>query len=1062
MSHLFAIHTYGSERVRDANSGETVSAYKLGYYGTESAVLVALYGQRARKVAVSRASYHYVALDKDAPKAVHGGYFLFDLTDDELARAEAVTRRFPHDSSVSCYRWMNGAWHDLPTAKRDYKPIAHLYLAISRIKPGDHRAARLDESDSASANTDRLILTREGDWYWISGDTYPHRELLKRWGCRWGKKRQAWYYIGMTLPSAIQDLIDRLTVPVAPPIALSDPIPTNAEAILPPEPPFKPNDRVRHTTFDTGIGKIIKLRNDKGNPSSDGDWLYEVQFPDDDAHLYYASALTPVDPSGPDAKMFDHHRPFYQLGATVYLTRSIYTQLEKPSIVGGTAVTLIARHDLRQWEGERKTDWGYQVRLADGQTHYVFDYQVSHRQSNDAVHKLPELDVHKYGSSDALRREIVNRIAHRNRIGEQPNFDEPKPSATATPTEAPAKSTSSQPQFTLGQRVYLIRNLYRSGKKGDLWPAGGAAVVGDCHNIETYTEFLDRYGYRIQINGESVYVPESFLANQAPLNNGVSGSEPVRLIPGLSAEAMLLENIERRNHIGQYPMVYPSEVTTALTETDTRVAPLLAGSFVYLTVEKRNPDDQRRPFPIGTHGMLRHENGYDPPRGRRYEVRINDGGTLIDVWEDEFREYDPDIPRFKVGDPVMRIHRHDLGIGTIQTLASRRKGDDHQYYQVKYRTNGTVRERDIDLVDAKLIPVAVADTPKKPNSLQEWLNITLQSADQAKQVEQAILKTQKHGWQGDLMKEREIQAAIFAVVKDEYLTETLFKRYCDYAMTSPTHDPHTPIVAQQADAMSSLLAMAGMSEADEVTPVIVEPPKIIITQPNLNPDDPVVQAIERVGTMTLKPYQAPKVQVSGIRIPQQPCGELTGSISGGIHCYGWAVHAGVCLYLNFGGPRTGVEAIRAKLSKGQIVSCIPDEAEAIELTAGEGNTGKYTPYFALMPEVKFTHLILIHEKVLNPNTSGEGIAPYAFVIEASPEQAQAQVWQHVRELVKITVFVQWIPYLWEAGIQAHLIQLTRSAGGITIWAIQMNRVAWTQVITAGLANRLIGLTLNPV
>ena len=68
--------------------------------------------------------------------------------------------------------------------------------------------------------------------------------------------------------------------------------------------------------------------------------------------------------------------------------------------------------------------------------------------------------------------------------------------------------------------------------------------------------------------------------------------------------------------------------------------------------------------------------------------------------------------------------------------------------------------------------------------------------------------------------------------------------------------------------------------------------------------------------------------------------------------------------------------------------------------------------------------------------------------------------QHVRELVKITVFVQWIPYLWEAGIQANLIQQTRSAGGITVWAIQMNRMAWTQVITAGLANRLIGLTEN--
>ena len=36
-------------------------------------------------------------------------------------------------------------------------------------------------------------------WHWLRGETYPHRDLLKRWGCRWSKKRRAWYYIGETL-----------------------------------------------------------------------------------------------------------------------------------------------------------------------------------------------------------------------------------------------------------------------------------------------------------------------------------------------------------------------------------------------------------------------------------------------------------------------------------------------------------------------------------------------------------------------------------------------------------------------------------------------------------------------------------------------------------------------------------------------------------------------------------------------------------------------------------------------------------------------------------------------
>jgi len=45
-------------------------------------------------------------------------------------------------------------------------------------------------------------------WWWLRGDTYPHRETLKHWGCRWSKRNKAWYYIGHTLPDAVQSLID--------------------------------------------------------------------------------------------------------------------------------------------------------------------------------------------------------------------------------------------------------------------------------------------------------------------------------------------------------------------------------------------------------------------------------------------------------------------------------------------------------------------------------------------------------------------------------------------------------------------------------------------------------------------------------------------------------------------------------------------------------------------------------------------------------------------------------------------------------------------------------------
>ena len=41
---------------------------------------------------------------------------------------------------------------------------------------------------------DGIIWEQSGDWYWISGDTLPHKDELKALGCRWSKKRQKWYW----------------------------------------------------------------------------------------------------------------------------------------------------------------------------------------------------------------------------------------------------------------------------------------------------------------------------------------------------------------------------------------------------------------------------------------------------------------------------------------------------------------------------------------------------------------------------------------------------------------------------------------------------------------------------------------------------------------------------------------------------------------------------------------------------------------------------------------------------------------------------------------------------
>jgi len=189
-------------------------------------------------------------------------------------------------------------------------------------------------------------------------------------------------------------------------------------------------------------------------------------------------------------------------------------------------------------------------------------------------------------------------------------------------------------------------------------------------------------------------------------------------------------------------------------------------------------------------------------------------------------------------------------------------------------------------------------------------------------------------------------------------------------------------------------------------------------------------------------------------IGQSYVGELTGSISGNVYCYGYSIHDGICVFLNMGGPRMAVEAIRAKLSKGDIVSCTPWDAPAVELTAGEGNSGMYHDYMQNIPEAKFTSLILCHDLLVSPNYGGKSTT---FILRTDGEQAAAKLKHHITELVKVPVFDAWAGYLYHAGQTAMLVRPTRSAGEIDLFSVDLDIDAWTRLITGGIEQGVIAL-----
>jgi hypothetical protein len=149
-----------------------------------------------------------------------------------------------------------------------------------------------------------------------------------------------------------------------------------------------------------------------------------------------------------------------------------------------------------------------------------------------------------------------------------------------------------------------------------------------------------------------------------------------------------------------------------------------------------------------------------------------------------------------------------------------------------------------------------------------------------------------------------------------------------------------------------------------------------------------------------------------------------------------------------------VEAIRAKLSKGEQVSVVPWDTPSVELTAGEGNTGMYHDFFANIPEARFTSLILLHDSVIHPQYGGKATT---FLLYVSEAQVVGQLHRHVAQLVKVPVFEAWAAYLWSAGQAAMLVRKTRGEGGLTVYAVDLDIDSWTRLITGGIEQGIIAL-----
>lgn len=184
------------------------------------------------------------------------------------------------------------------------------------------------------------------------------------------------------------------------------------------------------------------------------------------------------------------------------------------------------------------------------------------------------------------------------------------------------------------------------------------------------------------------------------------------------------------------------------------------------------------------------------------------------------------------------------------------------------------------------------------------------------------------------------------------------------------------------------------------------------------------------------------------------CGELSGAISGDVYSYGYLTLGNQLVFLNMGGPRMAVEAIRARLSRGEMIHLSPDDAPAQEFTVT--GMGKFEDYTENMSSHHFQNTILIHRNIA-PNYNEVDTLTFALILAQFPKQVYSTFHQHLHQLLGVAVFPHWIPTLWATGLSAKFIEKCDGVGAVG-YGVYLKATDWESIISIGVSTGALPLS----
>jgi hypothetical protein len=189
-------------------------------------------------------------------------------------------------------------------------------------------------------------------------------------------------------------------------------------------------------------------------------------------------------------------------------------------------------------------------------------------------------------------------------------------------------------------------------------------------------------------------------------------------------------------------------------------------------------------------------------------------------------------------------------------------------------------------------------------------------------------------------------------------------------------------------------------------------------------------------------------------IPQSYAGRM--NVVGDCFVFRAALHDNRPVYLDIAGPATSVEAVWARIAQGKEARIVPDTGSSIVLQPPE--SGLFERFQRKIDGLGIDHLLLVHKAITEPVYS-ELTTTYMFFVDK--DQATAMLGNHVSKLVKVAVFSEWYPYLVQQGRQEQLVERCSCYGGVQMWVVSLDMMAWTRVIQDGMGSGALQFPSQP-